>query len=171
MRDDYQLEEMSGAVGLGLLASDLVLTTGKVLRADALSDDDRRTLAFGRRLLEALGTPLDDVPPIEGLGQLSSKNSALDAIKAMQVRFPGDDIGKHVVPLAEALRAVLEADSAKGKRETALASVLERYADRLREIRDLFATIGEAEVTRVTNLARPRQDAPPWQTSTANFTS
>ena len=171
MRDDYQLEEMSGAVGLGLLASDLVLAAGKVLRAAALSKSDRATLDLGRRLLEALSAPLDDLPLIEGLGHLSSKNSTLDAIQAMQGRFPGEDIAEHVVPLADALRAVLEAESGRDERDTAGARVAEQYADRLREIRDLFASIGEAEVTRVTNLARPRQDVPPWQTSTASFAS
>jgi hypothetical protein len=159
MADEYQHEEMSSAVGLGLLASDMVLATGKLLRAGDLSEHELQTLRHGWRLLEVLSAPLEDIPPSEGLSQLGTKSSALDALQAVQVRVPGQDVQSYVQPLSEGLKAVLAGESP------------DAHQNELTLVQDLFASIGDVELTRVSNLSRPTPDVPPWLTSTATSRS
>jgi hypothetical protein len=159
MRDDYQLEEVSGAVSLGLLASDIVIATSKLLRGASLSDPERRALEGGEALLRTMSAPLDDARRSHRLGQLGSRSSAIDALHAVQARMPGEDIQEHVVPLADAVRKVLEGTSVAA------------HTAELESVRDLFTLLGEMEVSRVTNLSRPTPDVPPWLTSTASSSS
>jgi hypothetical protein len=160
MRDDYQLEEVSGAVSLGLLASDIVIATSKLLCGADLSDPERRALEGGEALLRTMSVPLDDARRSHRLGQLGLRSSAIDALHAVQARMPGEeDIQEHVVPLADAVRQVLEG--------TAVAA----HTAELESVRDLFALLGEMEVSRVTNLSRPTPDMPPWLTSVASSSS
>jgi hypothetical protein len=156
MRDEYQLEEVSGAVSLGLLASDIVIATSKVLRGADLSGSETGALRSGETLLRAMSTPLDDVRPPRRLGQLGSKSSAIDALRAIQVRMPGEDVQEYVKPLADAVRKVLAGEP------------LAAHLAEVESVRDLFASLSEMEVSRVTNLSRPTPDVPRWLTSTAS---
>lgn len=156
MRDDYQLEEMSGAVSLGLLASDIVIAASRILRGAGASEADRAALGGGEALLRALSAPLDDVRPPARLGHLGSKSSAMDALHAIQVRIPDGDVQEYVRPLADAVRMVLEGKPAS------------EYAKEIESVRDLFASLSEMEVSRVTNLSRPTPDVPRWLASTAS---
>jgi hypothetical protein len=159
MRDDYQLEEVSGAVSLGLLASDIVIATSKVLRGVAPSSSERAALESGEVLLRAMSAPIDDVRPSHRLGQLGSKSSAIDALHAVQLRVPGEDVQEYVKPLADAVRKVLD------------GTPITTHTAEIESVRDLFASLGEMEVSRVTSLSRPTPDVPRWLTSTASSRS
>jgi hypothetical protein len=159
MRHEYELEEVSGAVSLGLLASDIVIASSKLLRGAELADSDRSALEHGESLLEAMSAPLDDVQPPHRLGQLGSKNSAIDALHAVQVRVPGEDVHEHVRPLANAVKQVLG------------GGPVAQHRTEIESVRDLFAFLSELEVSRVTNMSRPTPDVPSWLTSTANSLS
>jgi hypothetical protein len=159
MRDDYQLEEVSGAVSLGLLASDIVIATSKVLRGADPSSSERSALESGEALLRAMSAPLDDVRPPHRLGHLGSKSSAIDALHAVQMRVPGEDVQEYVKPLADAMREVLA------------GAPVATHTTEIESVRDLFASLSEMEVSRVTNLSRPTPDVPRWLTSTATSRS
>lgn len=159
MRDDYQLEEVSGAVSLGLLASDIVIATSKILRGVDPSIRDRTALESGEALLRSMSAPLDDVRPPVRLGHLGSKSSAIDALHAIQVRVPGGDVHEYVRPLADAVRAVLG------------GAPIGEHANEIESVRDLFMSLSEMEVSRVTNLSRPTPDVPRWLVSTASSRS
>lgn len=159
MRDEYQLEEVSGAVSLGLLASDIVIATSKVLRGADLSPSESLALKGGEAILRALSAPLDDIRPPHRLGQLGSKSSAIDALRAIQVRVPGEDVHEYVKPLADAVEKVLAGEPAAA------------HSEQVASVRDLFASLSEMEVSRVTNLSRPTPDVPRWLTSTASLHS
>lgn len=159
MRDEYQLEEIAGAVSLGLLASDVVIATSKLLRAADLSEEEREALTSCKFLLQALCAPLDDVRPAARLGQLGSKRSAIDALRAVQVHVPGKDVQDYVRPLANAVEQVL------------LTGSPDPHRTEMESIRDLFASLSEIEVARATNLSRPTPEEPRWLTSTASLAS
>jgi hypothetical protein len=158
MRDDYQLEEVSSAVSLGLLASDIVIAASKLLRGVAPSDTEHNALVSGESLLRKMGAPLDGVGRSRRLGQLGSRN-AIDALHAVQARMPGKDVQEQVVRLADALQSVLGG-----------ATVAE-YEAELESVRDLFAHLGGIEVSRVTNLSRPTPELPPWLTPISTASS
>jgi len=159
MRDEYQLEELAGAVGLGLLASDVVIATSKLLRAAHLSEDEHNALLNCKLLLQALSAPLDDVRPSARLGQLGSKRSALDALQAVQVHVPGKDVQEYVKRLADAIEEVIVTGSP------------DTHRTELEMIQGLFASLSEVEVARATNLSRPTPEEPRWLTSTASLAS
>jgi hypothetical protein len=159
MRDDYQLEEVSGAVSLGLLASDIVIATSKVLRGAEPSSSERSALEGGEALLRAMSAPLDEVRPPHRLGKLGSKSSAIDALHAMQVFVPGEDVQEHVKPLADAVRKILD------------GTPVAPHTAEIESVRDLFAFLSEMEVSRATNLSRPTTDVPRWLTSAASSRS
>lgn len=156
MRDDYQLEEVTGAVSLGLLASDVTVATSKVLRGVAPTPVDRVALENGRALLRAISKPPEELVPPEGLGQLGSRGGTLDALRALEVQMPGPDIEQSVRPLADALEQVL-----KGAAVTTHRLSLEA-------VQRLFALLGEMEVSRATSLSRPSPDTQNWLISTAS---
>lgn len=159
MGDEYELEEVSGAVSLGLLASDIAIACSKLLRHADLSDAEEKSLRAGHLLLQALSEPLDDVRPSDRLGQLGSKSSAIDALHAVELRVPGEDIREYVQPLEESLAAVMATGN------------INEHTTQLEAVRDLFATLSEVEVSRLSNLSRPKPDVPRWQISAASSLS
>jgi hypothetical protein len=159
MGDEYELEEVSGAVSLGLLASDVAIACSRLLRRVDLSESEQQALQAGHLLLQALSEPLGDIRPSDRLGQLGSKSSAIDALHAVELRVPGKDIREFVEPLAQSVAKVLA------------GAPIDEHADHIEAVRDLFATLSEVEVSRLSNLSRPRPDIPRWQTSTANSLS
>lgn len=159
MRDDYQLEEVSGAVGLGLLAGDIVIATSKLLRGADLSTSDRAALVACEALLKAMASPPSALLPGHRLGQLGSKRSAIDALRAVQLRVPPEDVQAYVKSLADAVASVLK--------EVAVTE----HAPDIESVRDLFSQLGEVEVSRVTAASRPMPEVPDWLTSTASLRS
>lgn len=155
MGDEYELEEVSGAVSLGLLASDVAIACSRLLRRADLSESEQQALRTGHLLLQALSEPLGDVRPSDRLGQLGSKSSAIDALRAVEIRVAGKEIGDYVEPLAQSVADVLDGAS------------IDEHANQIEAVRDLFATLSEVEVSRLSNLSRPTPDIPRWQQTSA----
>lgn len=156
MRDDYQLEEVTGAVSLGLLASDVAVATSQMLRGIDTSSIDRVSLERGAALLRALSRPFEEPAPPDGLGQLGSRGSELDALRALEVHMPGEDVREAVRPLADALDQILGGAPVADHRKE------------IEKIQRLFSLLGEMEVSRVTSLSRPSPDIPSWLISPAS---
>jgi hypothetical protein len=157
MHDETNFDEMSNAVGMGLLASDIVLAIGKISRSVDLSDENRKALEKGRAVLDALGSTVAALPLQDGLSQLGS-SSALDALQAVELKVTGETAQDLAGTLARELKVVLDGEPAKD------------HSEALAQISDLFAAIGNVEVMRVTNLSRPSQDVPPWLTKETSLT-
>lgn len=154
MGDGSQMEEVTGAVGLGLFAGDVVLALGRLINSRTAEPTDRDTLQLAAQLLEGLGTPVDSPAPPSGQRQLAGEN-ALDALAAVESEAAEADVEDFIRPLAEALKQSLKSNA---KPEVAALETLRR----------VFAAIGDAEVSRVSRLSRPRSPSLPlWQTSTA----
>jgi hypothetical protein len=151
MHDDPKLEEMSGAVGMGLLASDIVLAIGKALRSEVLSDQDEQALRGGQQVLQALSSPVADLPLSDGLSQLGG-SSTLDALQAVEGEVASGSVQERAAHFAEQLGAVIGGDP------------VDQHRDELAQIRMLFSRIGDVEVARASGLSRPTQDSPPWLT-------
>lgn len=149
------MEEVTGAVGLGLFAADVVLALGRLLEGTA-STADRKTLKVGYELLESL-TASADIPPQASVGphQLGSGGTALDVLEAVETEAAEVDVIEFLRPLADALQESLVGDVNQHKAEIVT-------------LRRVFAAIGDAEVSRVSRLSNPRTpNSPEWPTSTA----
>ncbi len=158
MPDGSQMEEMTGAVGLGLFASDAVLALGRAIQSGSVDAADKPVLEQGLKLLKDLREPEDAAAPPEGPRQLGLGGTNLDVLAAIEAEAADADVDSFLEPLTEVLE-----DGLKG-------GDLSPYTDRLEVLRRVFMAIGDAEVTRVSNLSHPGpQGNPPWQTSPATF--
>jgi hypothetical protein len=151
MHDEAKIEDIGGAVGMGILATDIVLAIGKLQRSVALTAADTAALRRGRDVLKGLGSPVGKLPLSDGLSHLSS-SSTIDALQAVELKFGGDHAPELVDKLADELGAVLQQGEASD------------YRDALAQISDLFCAIGDAEVKRLANLSHISQDVPPCPT-------
>lgn len=148
MRDSSQLEEISGAVGLGLLAADVVRAIGRLSRAADISERDRTSLTAAQDLLDALIAPSSGAALPPGLRLLSSSGSAMDALSAVESKAADQDVTEFLRPLAAALAA-------------AIAKPANADRDALLVLRELFSAIGDAEVSHVSRLSRPSAPSTP----------
>jgi hypothetical protein len=153
MRDGSQMDEITGAVGLGLFSADVVLALGRLIRS-SVSTSDKDTLQRARLLLESLVSPVDSPALPSGQRRLAGEN-ALDALAAVESEAAEADVEEFIRPLADALKESLKGSAAS-------------HVTEIETLRRVFAAIGDAEVSRVSRLSRPRSpSAPLWQTSTA----
>lgn len=152
MRDGSQMEEVTGAVSLGLFAGDAVFALGRVISTGSVAEDDRPILERGQQLLEALGAPVDAPTPPGGPRHLALGGSALDVLAAVETEAAEVAVEDFLRPLADALKESLD-----GK--------VEGHTDHLKTLRRVFAAIGDVEVSRVSQLSRPRPPSlPSWRT-------
>lgn len=150
MHDEANFDEVAGAVGMGLVASNVVLAIAKLTRSDPLDDRDRKALERARAVLDGFshkgGLPLAD-----GLHQLEG-SSAIDALQAVELNIGGESVEDFATKLSHELTAVIAGEP------------LEGHWEALDQVKALFSAIGDAEVMRVTNISRASHDVPPWLT-------
>lgn len=148
MRDGSQMEELTGAVGLGLLSGDVVLALGHLIHGASISEEETETLKHAVALLENLSGPFDVAGPSSGLRQLATGETALDVLTAVETEAAEADLADFLEPLAAGLR-------------DALAGQVTEHVRELEILRRVFASIGDAEVERVSRLSRPRAPSMP----------
>lgn len=150
MRDGAQMEEVSGAVGIGLLAADVVGAVGRLTRGAALREGDKAYLGAAKSLLEALISPSTGAAPPAGLRLLAASGSGLEALSAVELKAANTDVTEFLSPLASAL-------------ESAISNPDDVDHEALLIVRDLFSAISDAEVSHVSRLSRPHaQSVPLW---------
>jgi hypothetical protein len=143
MGDRGQMQELTGAVGLGLLAADTARALGRSIHSGQVLDADRPVLERARALLASFAAPADAPTPRTGLRQLATTESALDVLSAIEMQAAEADLDEFLPPLSIAL-------------EEALHGAVEKHRESLTALRQLFVSIGDAEVARVSQLSRPR---------------
>jgi hypothetical protein len=157
--DGNQIEEMTGAVELGLFAGGVVVALGRVLRDGSVTAEDRTVLKQGQELLEALRLPENAFGPEAGLHRLGLGGTGLDVLSAIEAEAANADVEEFLEPLTEALKESLMGNAADHVKEL---EVLHR----------VFISIGDFEVARVSNLSQPGPpSSPPWQISPATSSS
>jgi hypothetical protein len=141
VRDRQQLEELTGAVSLGVLAEEMVLATGRVLREEHLGDRERQTLEFGHQLLERLSTATFGLVPPSGPRRMDTDETYLDAFRAVRLQAPEEPAQEYLSRLADVLsRIVAEKKLTAEDRELVVS------------IRDLFSRVGELTLARANDL-------------------
>lgn len=150
MHEETKLEEMSDAVGFGLLASDIVLATEALVSRVVIDESDREVLRIAQAFLEGIGQAGDEVPFRDSFGQLGSM-SAIDALEAIE-HEAGHDVNEFAVPLAVELGEVLDGADP------------DQHDEALHKIISVFEAIGKRELIRVSSLSQPSSGAPQWLT-------
>jgi hypothetical protein len=152
VQDRQQLEELTGAVSLGVLAQEIVLATSRVLRKEDLADRERHTLEAGQQLLERLSAEKLGVAPPAGARTMDTEETYLDAFRAARLQAPDEPAQEFLGRLAKVLSAVLA-----GKELT------EEERGLVVRIQEFFARIGELTLARANDLFdRPRKEPFPW---------
>jgi hypothetical protein len=154
VRDRQQLEELTGAVSLGVLAEDAVLATSHVLHGT--SDDvdrDRQTLVVAQKILEELSSPTTiEISAPSGHRQMNTDEVYLDAFRAVRLQAPDQPVQEYLKDLADALKRVIET----GKVEA-------EDRPNLEEVQSFFACVGEVTLARANELfERSRKEPLPW---------
>lgn len=158
MRERQQFEEVSTVVSLGLLAEDMVLVIGRVMRGDEMRERDRRVLEKAKRLLETLSS--EDVVPVDlGADQMLADEAYLDALRALKLRAPEAEEQVAAAQLVALLDAVLRGELDEPMREQLL------------QLRAIFVDVGKSMLTRANDLARSRQEAYAWHPTKATSLS
>jgi hypothetical protein len=150
MRERQHLEELSGAVSLGLLAEDMVIVIGRVMRGETLNAKDRRVLEMARALFATLGCA-DVILPAAGRDQMLSDDAYFDALRAVETQVPGQEAQAAAARLVELLDTVLTGD------------VDQVAAHELHALRAVFIDVGKATLMRANDLSRSRQEPYPWR--------
>lgn len=144
------MEEMTGAVRLGLFAGDAVLALDRTIKAKQISDEDRTVLGHSLALLEDLRNPAAAVSTDSGPNHLAVGETALDVLTAIEGQADDADIEQFLDPLVRGLEEALNGDVGNQ-----LAQL-----DRLLRV---FIAIGDAEVERVSCLSQPHSlSIPLW---------
>jgi hypothetical protein len=152
MIDRQEIHEVAGAVSLGLLSEDVVLSAGRVLRKEALEPSDYEALRNGKALLERLGSKAIGgavVPP--GPRRIDSDESDLDVYRAVRIQSPNEPARDLLSRLADLLdRAIggrLSSDDDTGILFT----------------RELFTRVGQLTLARTDDLFdRARTEQLEW---------
>jgi hypothetical protein len=152
MRDRQQLEELTGAVSLGVLAEEMVLAAGRVLRREALGDRERQSLRMGHQLLERASSAKFGVVPPEGPRRMDTDEAYLDAFRAVRLQAPGEPAQEYLRKLAAVLSRVLGEEELTPEDHKHLA-----------QIQEFFARIGELTLARANDFFdKSRKEPFPW---------
>lgn len=154
MRDRQQLEELTGAVSLGVLAEDAVLATSHILNeaVDGIPDHDKQTLIIAQQVLEGLSsaTTIAISPP--ETRQMNTDDVYLDAFRAVRLQAPDQPAQEYLKGLADALRRVIDS-----------GTVLDEDRPSLTQVQSFFACVGEVTLARANELfERSRKEPLPW---------
>jgi hypothetical protein len=154
--DGSPMEEMTGAVRLGLFAGEAALALDRTIETRHVADDDRLVLDRGLRLLEDLGR----LPGAEGgQNQLATGEVGLDVLTAIESEADDVELDQFLAPLAEGLKK-------------ALAGEVDAHIEQLRTLLRVFVAVGDAEVERVSHLSQPNSPSIPlWSPPQVTFHS
>jgi hypothetical protein len=154
VRDRQQLEELTGAVSLGVLAEDAVLATSHVLHGSSDSADlDKKTLIIAQKILEDLSsaTTIQIIAP-SGHRQMNTDEVYLDAFRAVRLQAPDQPVQEYLRNLADALKRVIDS-----------GTVEDEDRSNLEEVQSFFACVGEVTLARANELfERSRKEPLPW---------
>jgi hypothetical protein len=147
MRDREEFEELSSVVALGLLAEDMVLIIGRVIRGAELGDEDRDVVRDVRRLFE-MSVEEGVVPVAWGETRIVSDDAYRDALRIVRERSPQlDQAGRDAAQqLIDLLDAVLN------------GTVSEEQGEQLVRLREIFVEVGKTMLMRSNELMRSRQE-------------
>lgn len=158
-RDEPHLEELSSTVSAGLLAEETVFAIGRLLRGQALDTSSRRAIKQAADLLRAATSPSAPVADAISFQQLSTDDSALDALRAARVQAPDKDLQEYLQHLVAVLERAEEGEDVSTESES------------LRAVRELFASLGHFSLARANKLARTREERLTWTGSIATLRS
>jgi hypothetical protein len=145
MLDRRSREELSGVLSLGLLSERIVLTLGRALRDEKLSDDDRQALDSARRLFELMTN--EDVIVIDSLeDRMLTDESYLDALHVVQMQAPGSEIEESARRYLDILQSLIDGHVTPEERDDVTA------------LRELFVEVGETALSRANDLSRTPQE-------------
>jgi hypothetical protein len=147
MREREQFEELSSVVALGLLAEDMVLVVGRVLRGIDIVDRDRHVLRDARRLFEVL-TEETVVPTTWMRERMVADDAYRDAMRIVRERALTIDQSEReaAAELVALLDAVL--DGTLGNEQ----------GEQLVRLREIFVEVGKTMLMRSNELMRSRQE-------------
>lgn len=145
MLDRRRRNELEGVQELGRLSDEMVFSLGRAMRAPALTTDDLAVFERAASLFDLLAS--DDVTvPDRTEGMMLSTGGFLDAMHVVAVRAGGDELEAYARRLAELLRGIIDRGRVSAEEEPQLQS-----------LRDLFAEVGEATLSRASELSLPRE--------------
>lgn len=144
------LEEITGALKLGIFSGDAALALDRTIRAKEVTADDRSILTCSLALFEKLRDPAGSYQADGGLSQLAAGEPGLDVLTAIEDQAAGGEVEEFLDPLIDGLRRALDGD-------------VEDEVDNLGKLLQVFIAIGDAEVERVSELSQPRSlSIPLW---------
>jgi hypothetical protein len=150
VRDREQLEELTGAVSLGVLAEDTVLATARVLREESLGARYRQTLQVAHQVLEGLSSDrVDEVTAPSGRRRMDTDELYLDAFHAVRIQAPGEPAQDYLKKLANAIKRVLDDEKLTDQDRVLVGKV-----------KDFFSCIGEITLSRANELFDPSRKEP-----------
>ena len=159
MSDGNSMREMTGAVRLGLFASDAVRALERTIASKSVADSDRTVLQRSLHLLEGVRDPSGYRRRGSGPDHLALGGTRLDVLTAIESEAPGTAVENFLAPLAAGLEKVLSGESDD-----------ECFED-LEVLLKVFVAIGDAEVEHVSSLAQPRSHSIPLWSPAATFRS
>src|SRR4051794_28491144 len=102
------MDQMTGAVSLGLLADETVLALGRLLRSEPLGERERASLADAQMLLSALGDEEIQIIPPHGPQQLHSDATNSVLFRAARLQAPNEPVRAVFLRFANALNNALK---------------------------------------------------------------
>lgn len=160
MIDRQELREVAGAVSLGLLSEDLVLSVGRLLRKDPLEAADYQALQFGKSLMERLGSQSRGALVASGTSRIDTDESDLDVYRAVRIQSPNEPARELLNRFAGLLDRAIRGELSPDDEPTVIL------------IRQLFARVGELTLARTDDLfERSRMEHLEWMGTARSFHS
>lgn len=152
MSERYTLEQLTGAISLGVFSEEMVLAIGRLRRAEALSDQERKTLETGQQLLSHLSSEGASVLSRKGPRFMDADAVVLDVFKAARLQGSPETARDMLAKIAGALeRALHDSPLQVGDRDLLVTA------------QDLFGRIGELSLARTNDLFdQPRTEQFEW---------
>lgn len=140
-------DELEGVQELGRLADEMIFALGRVVRSEDLEDEDRSVIERAKQLFEMMASP-DVVVPDRIDAMMINPGSYLDALHVVETRAGHADVEAYAGHLAELLQRLVDQEQVSDNERAELGS-----------LRELFAEVGEATLSRAGELSLP-QDSP-----------
>lgn len=140
MTDRHEIDELTGAVSLGLLSQDVVLAIGRVRRAEPLTDSDSHSLRGGKFLLDRLASDAPSLVQSEHPRQMQDDVADREVFRAVRIQSPDEPAREFLARLALVLDHAL------------VGTLAVDEADTIKIAQNLFAQVGDLALTRTNDL-------------------
>jgi hypothetical protein len=147
------IEKLANATSAGLLAEEMIFAIAGLLRGTQLAPDEKSSVATAKALLESLASPAATAPPTVEMRSLSADEEALDALQAVLVQAPGQDLQQYLGRLIGVLDVALAGNDVTS------------YTSELKALQELFSTLGHLTLARANSLTRAPQERTHWPIS------